>query len=166
MEESSEIFVIEKARKKCVLQSSQIMGATVVFLWQLFMSAFFFFQFEILIFNKSFFEVWRILSLKKGENSVYYNQVIFSSIQSFCLWQMLMLPSLYFLAGNPYFNQVVFWRSLVNFIVENKEKKVSTIIVSKLRSIQSFLLLQLLMLAIFLFITFLARNPYSNPVDF
>ena len=50
-------FLSLKKREKSVYYNQvKLWALQSFFLWQLFMSAFFFFQFEILIFNKSFFE--------------------------------------------------------------------------------------------------------------
>ena len=70
-----------------------------------------------------------IKSFKKTINIVYNNQVKLSSLQSTCLWQLLMMASFnfFFVAGNPYFSQVV--SGGVNFIVE-KRKNVYTMIKS------------------------------------
>ena len=55
---------------------------------------------------------------RKREKRVYYNQVKFSSIQSFSLWKLLMLASFNFQAENLQLHEVVPRKRLMNFIIE------------------------------------------------
>ena len=64
-------------------------------------------------------------------------EVKLSSMQSICVWQLLMMAIFFkfFVAGNSYFSQVVFGG--VNFILEKRKKRLYHNQV-KLRLIQSF----------------------------
>ena len=92
-----------------------------------------------------------ILSSKTNEKKRSYNQVKLWLIQSFCSWQFINASKILFilLAGNPYFDHIVFVGVLLDYW---KSDKITWILLSSRVTADTIVLLmsQLLMLASFI----------------
>ena len=124
-----------------------------------------FFKVELHTIIKSFSWVFWRISSKKSKKSAYYNQVKLWLIQSCCSWQFINVRSFFFflLAGNPYFKQVVFCRSLE--WPSPKKVRSAYYIQRKLWSRQSFFFMAGVDVGKFLYFL-LAGNPDLNQVVF